>query len=138
MIVYTAAPWVNRVAARELRTKLQAQGHVVVSRWLDFVGEASIPAEPGSRDAKVLHAEAIHDFEDIDKADVLVVLNSTLSEGKAVEQGYAMAFDMPIIAIGVPSNVFHYIDEIYTWVPDVEGALAVLAGMEKAVNSVPF
>ena len=100
--IYLAAPWKNRIEARAARDVLVAAGFYVTSRWLD-VDETQTTQQQ----------EAINDIFDIHNAQALVVLNLSLSEGKAWEQGYAYAMDIPIIAVGGPIRcVFQHLDTI--------------------------
>lgn len=78
------------------------------------------------RTAPYLKEQGEKDTQGVIDADVMVLLNSAKSEGKAVEQGIAIAMCIPIIAIGErgaqSNNVFHYMDD-YTWVPTAEAAI---------------
>jgi hypothetical protein len=73
------------------------------------------------------------DKRGVKMADVLLLINSAKSEGKAVEQGLAIAYGIPIIAVGVrgvlSKNVFHYLDD-YTWTQSVDDALKVMHWMQ--------
>lgn len=112
MKVYLAAPWVEREKARGVQDALIVAGFEVTSRWL-YVDETTCT----QRD------EAYHDLDDLDAADVLVVLNGPISEGKAFEQGYAHCAGKSIIAVGsAPSNVFQHMDEIQV-VPTIADAI---------------
>jgi hypothetical protein len=74
----------------------------------------------------VLRREAQHDWDDVKAADVLVVLNYEKSEGKATEQGLALAMGKKIIGVGKPgNNIFHYLPH-YTWVDDLVGVVNLL------------
>lgn len=119
--VYVAAPWKHREAARAVAEQIGAvDGIVVTSRWLREHGNATNPAE--------LAAEAVHDLEDVYKSHAILLLNYEMSEGKSVEQGVALALQMPIIALGdiaVGNNVFHYLPD-YTWVKNVDEAIIEL------------
>lgn len=117
MRIYVAAPWKHRDIARIAAHTLHEAGHTVIARWLGFQGD--------STDPQVLCAEALHDWIDLHQSDCMVLLNLEKSEGKAVEQGLALAWDIPIVAVGLPSNVFHYLPQ-YRWVPTLTDALALL------------
>lgn len=123
MMVYVAAPYVDKVQARDARRQLREAGIDVNSRWLDFDAHGM----PITDD--ILRLDAAHDVEDILNADAIVVLNTHLSEGKAWEQGFAYGLGMPIIAIGRPEHcVFHHLD-VYQWVPDVAHAIAAVKAL---------
>jgi hypothetical protein len=74
-----------------------------VSRWQDGWGTKS---DAGITDAEK-RDEAEKDVADVMVCQCLVVLNWEKSEGKAVEQGIAIARHTPIIVVGAASNVFH-------------------------------
>lgn len=116
--VYVAAPWKHREAALAIAERVGAvDGITITSRWLVEHGNATDPAE--------LAAEAVHDLEDLYKSHAVLLLNIEQSEGKAVEQGVALALQMYIVAIGKPSNVFHHLPD-YIWVDTVEEAIIEL------------
>lgn len=104
--VYIAAPWVEKDGlVKEVRDKLVNLGFVVTSRWIDF---------PGNTDnAEILAQEADNDWDDVERADILLLLNlqprGSETSGKAVETGIALANGLAIYMVGKPSNVFHYI-----------------------------
>ena len=117
-VIYLAAPWKDRDHAREVRGHFQAAGIVVNSRWLDFEGDESLSPD------EVKRQEALNDIEDVVSADTVVVLNTSYSEGKAVETGMAILLMKGLILVGQPSNVFHYLD--FPKVDTVEEAIAVV------------
>ena len=62
-------------------------------------------------------------MDDIDAADVLVVLNLEKSEGKAFEQGYAYCRRIPVVIVGEPRlNVFQHLPDVIV-VEDVSAAI---------------
>ena len=130
MTIYLAGPWARRDEVKEVRAQLQSAGFVVKSRWLDVDHVDSKAYGDATDDVPALQEEALRDLEDIDDADIMVVSNLQLSEGKAVEQGIALATSMPIIVIGERLNVFQYLDHV-TVVPDVESAIRALAEFER-------
>lgn len=124
MRVYIAGPWRRRNVARWVRTDLQAAGHEVTSSWLDVPDNA----DPCT--------EAQVDVRDVRRSDILVLLNLCLSEGKATELGMAIAWGMPILAIGEPSqNVFHHLPEC-VWVRTVGEAIERLKMPFSAVRTI--
>ena len=133
MRIYLAGPWVDRSAMPGLARSLETAGHTITERWW----EKEEPANVGTVqiDDRYLqeHPEltayfeerAIADFLGVVNADVVVVLNTSKSEGKAVEQGIAFAMMKPVILIGTPSNVFHYLPSTHK-VADINAALEIL------------
>lgn len=112
--IYLAAPWVRREEARLVRDRLVAAGYEVTSRWLDI---------DETKTTETIEAE--NDVYDILTAELMVVLNLEKSEGKAVEQGIAIAINTPLYLVGEKSNVFHHLPN-YTIVPDVDALLLAL------------
>lgn len=134
--VYIAAPWVEKEAAKTVARVFEAAGFDVTSRWHDKHHQDS---EPGTesyltapKDEALLQKEASDDLEDILKSQGMVVLQYAKSEGKAFEQGFILAasqftgMNNKIIVVtpdGTRGNVFQYLKDIYTVVPDVDCAL---------------
>jgi hypothetical protein len=77
------APWKHRQAACAAADQIAAAGHIITSRWLRGHDDTTDPVR--------LRQEAEHDWDDVHIADVAVLLNIEPSEGKAVEQGIALA-----------------------------------------------
>lgn len=124
--LYIAAPWIHKDAARAVREEFVAAGFEITSRWLDFEG--------GGYDAsnETLAEEAAKDIQDILNSQGMVVLQYSKSEGKAFEQGLFLAATqftgvnnkMVLVAPdGKRGNVFQYLDDAYTLVPDVAAAI---------------
>lgn len=117
-LIYLAAPWKDRELARRVRQQFLDAGIRVNSRWLDFEGDEALAPDVVKRQ------EALNDIEDVLDADTVVVLNSSYSEGKAVETGMALLLCKGLVLIGEPSNVFHYLN--FPRVASVEEAIAVV------------
>lgn len=104
---YLAAPFAQREEAKGVRKLInKTLGWECEATWIDkhLTNDAATPAQ--------LAAEADEDLGDIVASDVFVLLNSGMSEGKAVETGYALAEGIPIVVIGpiTPTrNVFLYL-----------------------------
>lgn len=105
IMIYLAAPWVDRELAKTVRSQFEAAGIVVNSRWLDIedtpLEEISLPER---------RYRAMIDIEDVLNSSILVLLNTKISEGKSVETGIAIATGKGIVIVGKPSNVFHYLN----------------------------
>lgn len=123
-LIYIAAPWAEREKLPAIAAQFEAAGHEITWKWWET---DDIP-EGGDREAE-LREQAENDFWGVFKCETLILINSAKSEGKAVEQGIALASGIPIIAVGerglMSLNVFHYMDD-YTWKPTVEEALEEL------------
>lgn len=126
--VYLAGPWADRTKVREVRDTLLKAGIPVNARWIDSHHEDE---ELVSHDD--LADEAWHDIEDVLRANVLMVYNSQLSEGKAFETGVAVATQKDVIIIGERSNVFHHLPMVI--VPNVEEAIKAYHDLEVAYAS---
>lgn len=123
MKVYIAAPWADRELAQAFARRCEDRGLVVTHKW--WLDEED-PTQPA-----LMRGHAERDKTGVALAEVVILLNTRLSEGKALEQGLAIAWGKPILAVGhmAPTNPFHYLNN-YTWVPtteDVWEALLCLA-----------
>jgi nucleoside 2-deoxyribosyltransferase len=105
--IYLAGPWERREQLARLARYLERHGHRVTSRWLTQHGEA--------QDVDEFRRQARNDLADIDAADVLVLdtrVEGSPRGGRHFESGYAFANGTPIILLGLPVNVFHYLGGI--------------------------
>lgn len=130
MRVYLAAPWLDRGQMEPIATLLEDHGFELTHKWWNVEDLAE-----SQRTAALLAEQAINDFVGVHHADFLLVINSSKSEGKAVEQGVALAKGIPIFIVGergaMSANVFHYMEN-YRWHPTVESAITAMC---KAVVS---
>lgn len=123
MKIYVAAPWSCKEQAQAAAAFLEAQGHQVVSRWMNEHGDAQTHEQ--------FQKEAYADEEDVYDCEVLILLNLEPSRGKETELGMARAWGKYLIGVGdrncpgVPGNVFYHWSFMH-WVPDLESALALL------------
>jgi nucleoside 2-deoxyribosyltransferase len=124
MKLYLAAPWIDKDKMEALAWKFEDAGHTITWRWwrTDDIAE-------GWENTQSLAVQAFNDFHGVKDCDTLVLFNTSKSEGKAVEQGIAIALEKPILAIGklgeMSKNVFHYLPN-YKWVPFIEDAIKAL------------
>lgn len=126
--VYVAAPWVDGGYAKSVAKKLRASGIRVKSRWLRRASDknASYDYTKDKTISKKEHrVQALTDVADVTSADVLLVLNTNKSEGKAVEQGIALALRKPVVVVGKPSNVFQYLAHVRV-VPHLKEAIKLI------------
>lgn len=110
MKLYIAGPWVDRDAVNVEAQKFRDAGHTVDCRWLTLhteVGQSSGDALNQDEHQEFLREQALNDIEDLLNSELLVLINSAKSEGKAVETGIAITALIPIILIGKRSNIFH-------------------------------
>lgn len=134
--IYLAAPWSHRRYAAEVAApQLRADGFTVVSRWHD---EWATRGDGDATEPELI-AEALKDIEDVQRADAMVVLNFSKSEGKAVEQGLALARRIPIVVVGTEyTHVFQHL-AIFELVPDLQTASIILGYLQpKLTPTVQF
>lgn len=113
-MIYVAALWTHKDQARYAVEFFRSAGLSVSSTWVDV---------PGSNDPDYLEREAMRDWLEVQDAKVLVLLNLSRSEGKAIETGMALSLGIPIIGVGKPSTVFHYLTKRFVWVDTLGEAL---------------
>src|SRR5689334_12067007 len=94
--VYVAGPWVDREFAKNVAATLAARGYEITQDWWNFESRAAAAKDKPA----FLNLCAELDKRGVRTADAVVLINSSKSEGKAVEQGLAIAYGIPIIAIG--------------------------------------
>ena len=104
MKIYIAGPWVDRKAVNEFSAILEKAGFEITHAWWNY-------EESKNNSSR----EACDDLEGVRRADAVVVWNTALSEGKATEQGLAIAWNKPIVCLtpdGFPvkTNIFHVLD----------------------------
>jgi nucleoside 2-deoxyribosyltransferase len=122
--VYVAGPWVDRHNAANIGDVLEQAGHTITHKWWAYEGKGEeFETEAFMQDC------AEKDVDGVKHADKVVVLNTHKSEGKAVEQGLAIAYGVPIIVITPgekpTSNIFHHLP-CYTHVQTVQQMLEAL------------
>ena len=120
MNIYVAAPWAHRSTAKTTAQQLRDADYKITSRWHDIWA-----LEDDSTDPLILEQEAEMDLSDVEDADIVLVLNIEKSEGKAVEQGFALGLGIPVLVVGKRTNVFHYLPEV-TIMPDLARAIEYL------------
>lgn len=103
--IYIAAPWVRRDEAIEAGKQFEQAGFDVTSRWFTHKGDLT-DSTGVTADPETIRRQALDDIEDVQRADVFVVINLQKSEGKAVETGIALMEGIPIISVGPRSNIF--------------------------------
>lgn len=127
--VYVAAPWVRKADAIAAGKVLEANGFEVTSRWFHHEGDPQdFAGTKSSLDS--IRQQAFEDLQDVQRAEVLIVLNLEKSEGKAVETGYALALGNSIISVGPRSNIFQTLG---TEVATLSDAIIALRGIEQYV-----
>lgn len=121
--IYIAAPWIDRARMPGFAAQLETAGHTITWKWWTHEGEGY-----AGRTHEQLASFAMEDYNGVVGADLVVMVSSSKSEGKAVEQGIALSLGKRIIAVGTLSefpNIFHYLPS-YTWVKTFDEVLACL------------
>lgn len=126
MKLYIAGPFADRALMPAIATQCEAAGHAITERWWDHEDYPG-STYPSNTDDPFYEERAVADFLGVIGADAIIVLNSSKSEGKAVETGIALPFFKPVMLVGVRTNLFHYLPNVYP-VGSVEEALERLAG----------
>lgn len=120
MQIYVAAPWTERWQAAAFARRCEAHGHTITRMWWEH--------EAGNEEHDKLREQAIADFDAVTRAEVLVVLQLSKSEGKAAETGYAIASNIPVVVVSYEKeagNIFHYHPAVQV-VKSEDDALAAL------------
>ena len=117
MKIYLAARYSRGGDLRETRTKLEALGHTVTSRWID--GDHQISDAGLSDEAKAAERTrfALEDWEDLLAADCVISFTERPREtntrgGRHVEYGAALAAGKRCIVVGFRENVFHCLPQV--------------------------
>jgi len=122
--IYLAGPWIARAEASRIASNLESLGYTITHPWWDYDGEGE-----DKEDLAFLRSCAEADVKGVETADAVVVYNTAKSEGKAVEQGIAIARGIPVICwtpFEKPSsNIFHYLPN-YTHVKTFDEVLEAI------------
>ena len=117
MTIYLSGQFEDGLVLCNIRDDLQRLGYRITSRWLDSAAWGPATAQAQTHGAERLAAIARQDFEDIVRAQLVVVYNPQEAcavgrGGRHVETGYALALGKPVIVVGARGNVFHWLPEI--------------------------
>ena len=115
MRIYLAGPWKDRDRMPELAQVIETYGHEITRRW--WYEEAA------DDDHTELKRHAWLDYVCVTHCDALVVINSRVSEGKAVETGIALALGKPVYVVGDRTNIFNHLWPTYASVLHVMEAM---------------
>lgn len=117
MRVYLAAPWAHKAEAESAHAFMRQCGLQVVSTWTTQDTDTAASLE---------HAQS--DYAELQRANVLVLLNLCKSDGKATEMGYALAKGYRVIVVGGrEGNIFYHLPQV-EHVPTLEHAIFALGG----------
>jgi len=112
MQVYIAGQYARKLEFREYAAQCRQQGITVGARWLDESEAPTIGLNDNS-DEKLAHYGQ-RDYQDIQDCDIFVFFaepntNQPPRGGRHVEFGMAVQLRRPIVVIGQPENIFHYL-----------------------------
>ncbi len=128
MRVYLAGVFVEKDTMPRMAAAIEAAGHSITHKWWE------VESKPyGERTDAEKCEQAMLDVSGVRNADAIILINSSKSEGKAVEQGIAIAKGIPIFAVGTKGehskNIFHWLPN-YRWYNRFEDALLGLAVLQ--------
>jgi nucleoside 2-deoxyribosyltransferase len=119
--IYVAAPYAARDELRRIVVNFN-QDFEIVSSWLNHthpIHEGTLDTAPDMTEEYVQTATA-QDLAEVDSADYLIMFSSsycqftlhlpleeTISGGRHIETGYALAKGKPVVVVGTAENVFH-------------------------------
>lgn len=106
--IYLAGPWIDRHQMPGIASALEAKGHTITHKWWVYEGKGE-----EHETEKFMKDCAVKDYNGVADCDVVVVYNSAKSEGKATEQGIALALEKRIVCwtptdSSPTSNIFHH------------------------------
>ena len=139
MKVYIAAPYAARDHVRQFAMHQRLE---VTSNWIfatRSIHPGTVDTAPDHSNDKV-RAHVRGDLEDVDRADALLLLTGkwvleqgwvsdlaqTISGGRHIETGYALAHGKLVVVVGQPENIFHR--GACAVVPSLHEALTLLKG----------
>lgn len=126
MRIYLAAPWVCKAEALAAATTLEVAGHTITKKWWEHREvNGYLRDDISTEQREELMIQAMEDIAGVWNAQAFILLNGKVSEGKSVETGLALAYSTPIVLIGAPSNLFHYLPHVFR-VDTIEDAIALL------------
>lgn len=115
MKIYIAAMYSLKDQMREYRDRLRADGHEIVSTWMDETHDATSCLADIS--PNLLAQYARNDLKEIAACDVILFFSEeptvpTRRGGRHVEFGYALAWKKKIVVCGPQENIFHLLPQI--------------------------
>lgn len=128
MKIYLAGPWIERQTMPQYADAIRRAGHTITHEWWKYDGEGE-----DKEDRAFLEECAKKDRDGVYNCDAVICINTAKSEGKAVEQGLAIAYGRPIILVTPnekpSSNIFHYLHN-YKHVKSLAEAINALKGYQ--------
>jgi len=115
--VYLASRSEDRNHIQQIAKQLRKKGITVTSGWLRYGGMAYQHLDRMSL-PEAWRLVATNDLSDLDAADLVVVFSPPKAlkvgtGGRHIEFGYAYGTGKPIVLVGKPGTVFHYLPGIH-------------------------
>ena len=117
MRVYLASRYPRRKELVGYAYQIEEAGHTVTSRWLRGESESEEGSVDWTKETPMIarpFAEA--DIEDIRSSDIMVTFTeepkSATRGGRHVEFGLALAWGIPVIAVGPRETIFHTLSQV--------------------------
>ena len=112
--IYLAGPWSHRPEAWEAQKKFEAAGFEVISHWITRESNLTYEDMKKPEHKAEMQEQALMDVNELVQADIFVIMNLELSEGKATELGMAYSLGIPVILVGERSrNVFYFLPNVF-------------------------
>lgn len=117
---YLAARFGRRDELNGYRKVLEANGYLVTSRWLTQHQKLDLNAPAASYSADERRQFALHDYEDVMRANRLIAFTEDPAEnapggrrgGRHVELGVALAAGKHVYVVGYQENVFCHLPQV--------------------------
>lgn len=115
--IYLAARFSRRHECHEIAKLLQAQGHIITSRWVMPDADHVIPAGQSEQAADAERRRfAMEDCDDVRECDWMISLMQEPRDnsrgGRHIEFGMALGLGKRLTIIGPRETVFHHLDEV--------------------------
>jgi len=139
MKVYLCAPYARRPEMQGVSEIMEAQGHIVTSRWVYSKGPIGTFADTAAEYASntdTCGRGALRDFEDIREADTLIAFTDgeLARGGRHVEFGYAAALGKHLIVVGPRETLFHCLPFV-EWLEDWPRFVTYLVEQAELIRS---
>jgi nucleoside 2-deoxyribosyltransferase len=132
MKVFVAAKWEEKAAARAMMAEVTAEGHTITHDWTQADPDQIHPDNM----ADFLRQCAMDDADGVLMCDVLVLLAHPNGRGMFVEEGIAIAKNIPVVVVKreLGENIYFHMPGHYL-VDDNTDALLVLDKLEECMSA---
>jgi nucleoside 2-deoxyribosyltransferase len=131
--VYLASRSEDRNHIQQVAKQLRSKGISITSGWLRYGGMAYQHLDRMS-EADAWRLVATNDLSDVDAADLVAVFSPVKAlkigtGGRHIEFGYAYGTGKPIVLVGKPGTVFHYLPGVHHVPKEKDLAAFILSGV---------